>query len=120
MRPRERKDTLRVGVAGLGMAGGGILNYLRRLQDVEIVAAADPRRNARERFVEEYDGRSYETLAALCEDDEVEAVWIATPTQYHAEHAAVAAERGKHVVVEKPFAVSLEECEAMIDAAARR
>ena len=52
-------------------------------------------------------------------DDSVEAIWIATPTQLHAEHVRIATEHGKHVAVEKPFAVSLEECQAMIDAAER-
>jgi phthalate 4,5-cis-dihydrodiol dehydrogenase len=47
----------------------------------------------------------------------VEAIWVATPTQFHATHARLVAERAKHVVVEKPFAITLDECEQMIEAA---
>jgi phthalate 4,5-cis-dihydrodiol dehydrogenase len=110
---------LRVGVAGLGMAGGGILSALARTEEVEIVASADPRPAARALLRERFRGEAYESLEALCNNDSVEAIWIATPTQLHAEHVRIATEHGKHVAVEKPFAVSLEECQEMIGAAER-
>jgi phthalate 4,5-cis-dihydrodiol dehydrogenase len=47
----------------------------------------------------------------------VEAVYLATPHQHHAEHAIAAAKRGKHVLVEKPMAVTLDEALAMTRAA---
>jgi phthalate 4,5-cis-dihydrodiol dehydrogenase len=49
----------------------------------------------------------------------VEVVYIATPHQDHAAHVAQAAARGKHVLVEKPMAIALDECRSMIDAAER-
>lgn len=122
-RPRgevaDEQATIRVGVAGLGMAGGGILSSLRKLDGIEIVAAGDPRGEARDAFEEQFGGRAYDELDALCGDDEVDAIWIATPTQFHAAQAQRAAEHGKHIVVEKPFAASLAECQSMIDAAKR-
>jgi phthalate 4,5-cis-dihydrodiol dehydrogenase len=108
---------LRVGVAGLGMAGGGILSSLAKIDGVEIVSSADPRPAARELFRDRFGCDSYATLEELCRDDTVEAIWLATPTQMHAAHVRMATDHGKHVAVEKPFAVSLEECQAMIDAA---
>jgi phthalate 4,5-cis-dihydrodiol dehydrogenase len=110
---------IRVGVAGLGMAGGAILSSLKPLPGVEIVAAADPRKAARSSFETQFDAASYDSMSALCDDDGVDAIWIATPTQFHAQHVQQAAERGKHIVVEKPFAVTLDECQKMIDAADR-
>ena len=53
----------------------------------------------------------------LCKDDEVDIVYVATPHQFHCEHAVSAAWAGKHVLVEKPMALSLAECDAMISAA---
>ena len=61
----------------------------------------------------------YDSLEELCESDEVDAVYVATPHEFHAEHSIAAMERGKHVIVEKPMALSLDEAEAMNAAADR-
>jgi phthalate 4,5-cis-dihydrodiol dehydrogenase len=51
------------------------------------------------------------------EDPAVEAIYIASPHQFHAPQASLAASRGKHLLVEKPMALTLEECRAMVEAA---
>jgi phthalate 4,5-cis-dihydrodiol dehydrogenase len=84
---------------------------------VELVAAADPREEARSRFATDFGGRAYDTVEALCADPAVNVVYVATPHQLHARHVAIAAARGKHILVEKPMAITLAECQAMIDAA---
>jgi phthalate 4,5-cis-dihydrodiol dehydrogenase len=108
---------IRAGIAGLGMAGAGIVAQLSTVPGVEMVAAADPRENALGAFKESYRGRTYPGFEALCEDPEVDAVWVATPSHLHCEHVVRLAESGKHIVVEKPMAVSLEECAQMVEAA---
>jgi phthalate 4,5-cis-dihydrodiol dehydrogenase len=113
----ERK--LRVGVAGLGKAFGLMLPTLERDPRVELVAAADPRPEATRRFAAELGARAYDSVEALCADRSVDLVYIATPHQHHAEHAILAAGSGKHVLVEKPMAISMDECRLMIDAARR-
>jgi phthalate 4,5-cis-dihydrodiol dehydrogenase len=85
---------------------------------IAVVAGADPRLDARSRFAAEYSGRTYSTVEDLCDDSQVEAIYVATPHQFHAEHVRTAARRGKHVLVEKPMALSGEECRAMISEAA--
>ena len=110
---------LRVGVAGLGRAFGVMLPTLAGDPRIELVAAADPRADATQRFAAEFGGRAHDSVEALCADPRVEVVYVATPHQHHAEHASLAASRGKHVLVEKPMAISLEECRRMIDAAER-
>ena len=52
-------------------------------------------------------------------DPAVEVVYIATPHQFHAPHAILAAEHGKHVILEKPMALTLAECDAIIATAER-
>ena len=52
-----------------------------------------------------------------CAHPAVEAVYVATPHQYHAQHAVLAAQHGKHLLVEKPMALTLPDCGAIIDAA---
>ena len=106
-----------MGVAGLGRAFTLMVPTFTGDARVELVAGADPRREARERFEAEFGGRAYDSVEALCGDPAVEVVYISTPHQFHARHVAVAAARGKHVLVEKPMAITLAECEAMVRAA---
>ncbi len=60
--------------------------------------------------------RAYSDLGALLDDDEVDAVYIASPPQRHCAETVAAAEAGKHVLCEKPMAVTIDECRRMIDA----
>jgi len=77
---------------------------------VELVAAADPREGA------SFPGKILPSVEDLCRC-EIDVVYVATPHRLHAEHACLAAQHGKHVLVEKPMAISLDECRRMIDAA---
>ena len=108
---------LRLGVAGLGRAFTIMLPTLTCDPRVMLVAAADPRAEARARFAADFSARTYETVEALCADPAVDVVYVATPHQHHASHAMLAAEHGKHVLVEKPMALTLADCAAMIAAA---
>lgn len=110
---------LRLGVAGLGRGFMLMLPTLALHPKLHLVAAADPRREARDQFAQDFGGRAYATVAELCADPNVEAVYIATPHQFHVEHVQAAARGSKHVLVEKPMALTLAECEAMIEATAR-
>ena len=109
---------LRMGVAGLGRGFTLMLPAFMGHPRVQLVAAADPRAEARRRFAADFSARTYETVDALCADPEVDAVYVATPHQYHAEHAIAASLAGKHVLVDKPMALTLAEATDMIDAAA--
>jgi phthalate 4,5-cis-dihydrodiol dehydrogenase len=86
---------------------------------MELAAGADIRPAAVEQFQKKYGRKGFASLEAMCDSGEIDAVWIATPNVYHAEHTVAAAERGVHVIVEKPMAVSLEEADRMIEAADR-
>ena len=109
--------TLRLGAAGLGRGFTLMLPTLARDPRVKLVAAADPRPGARERFAADFGGRAYESAEALCADDDVEVIYVATPHQHHAAHTRLAAARGRHLLVEKPMALTIDDCRAMINAA---
>ncbi|TMJ02237.1 MAG: Gfo/Idh/MocA family oxidoreductase [Alphaproteobacteria bacterium] len=109
--------TLRIGVAGLGRAFTVMLPTFVRDSRVVLVAAADPRAEARTRFAKDFSAQIYATVEELCADPAVEIVYVATPHQHHARHAALAAQHGKHLLVEKPMALTLNDCAAMIEAA---
>src|SRR2546422_4938956 len=108
---------LRIGVAGLGRAFTLMLPALPRDPRVELVAAADPRPEGRSKFEADFQAKSFVSVEELCQDPAVEVVYIATPHQFHAEQARLAASQGKHLLVEKPMALTLEDCRSMIDAA---
>ena len=99
-----------VGVVGLGRAFTLMLNTFQRDARVRLVAACDPYAAARSQFERDFSGRTYETAEALCADENVELIYIASPHQFHAQHVAMAAEHGKHVLLEKPMAITLDEC----------
>jgi len=105
---------LRLGVAGLGRAFTLMLPTLQRDARVRLVAACDPREPARERFASDFDAPVYPDIEGLASNPDVEAIYIASPHQFHAEQARIAARHGKHVLVEKPMALSLGDCNAMI------
>jgi phthalate 4,5-cis-dihydrodiol dehydrogenase len=108
--------TIRIAAAGLGRAFA-VMSGAFRDPRVELVAAADPRPEARAKFEREYGGRAYATVADLCRDKAVDVVYVATPHEHHAEHARLAAAHGKHILCEKPMALTLEDCRSMIEAA---
>ncbi len=108
---------LRLGVLGLGRAFTLLLPALRADPRLRLLAAADPNPAARARFAAEIAPATFDTAEALAADPAIEAIYIATPHQYHAAHAIAACRAGKHVLVEKPMALTLADAEAMIAAA---
>jgi phthalate 4,5-cis-dihydrodiol dehydrogenase len=110
---------LRLGVIGLGRAAGLMIPSLAGHPNVKLTAAADPIAAARERFEREFGGRTYPDAEALCASGDVDAVYIATPHGRHASDVVVAAGHGKHAIVEKPMALTLDDCRAMHAAAQR-
>lgn len=110
-------DVIRLGIAGLGVASTQILPPLAKLPFIKITAAADTRGDALAKFCQAYDGEGHSSVENLCRSANVDAVYIATPNMLHAEHAIIAARHGKHIIVEKPMAMTLAECDAMNEAA---
>ena len=109
---------MRIGVAGLGRAFTLMLPTFVHDNRVKLVAAADPLPQARAQFGRDFGAPAYDSVEALCADPQVQVVYVATPHQLHAQHVAIAAAHGKHVLVEKPMAITLAQCTAMIAATA--
>jgi phthalate 4,5-cis-dihydrodiol dehydrogenase len=107
---------LRLGVAGLGRAFLVMLPTFARHPAVKLVAAADIRAEARNRFADDFSAKTYDTVAALCADPAIDVVYVATPHQFHRKHATLAAKAGKHLLIEKPMALTLKDCAAIVEA----
>lgn len=114
--PAVEGPPVRLGIAGLGLAGALMARAAAQEGGVKLVAAADPREAPRAAFARDFGARSYADIGEMCRDPQVEAVYVATPHQFHAEHARLAARHGKHVVVEKPMGLTLADCDIILDA----
>lgn len=112
-------ERLGVGIVGLGMAGGFMAPIVAGHAHVRLAGAAERDPRLRERFRAGTGLEAEPSAEALFERSDIDAVYIATPHQCHCAHAVAALEAGKHVVVEKPMALNLEECDRMIAAADR-
>ena len=110
------QQQLRIGVIGLGRAFTLMLPTFVQDRRIKLVAATDPIEVARAQFEKDFDAPTYDSAQALCNDPNVQAIYIASPHQFHADHVCLAAAHGKHVLVEKPMALSLDECTRMINA----
>jgi phthalate 4,5-cis-dihydrodiol dehydrogenase len=108
---------LKLGVIGLGRAFTLMLPTFAADPRIALVAASDPRPEARARFAQDFGARVYDDAEALCADPHLSAVYVASPHQCHVAHVKCAAKHRKHVMVEKPMALTVEDCREMIDAA---
>jgi phthalate 4,5-cis-dihydrodiol dehydrogenase len=110
---------LNVGIIGLGAGAMNMLPELNANPNARIVAAADPRPQALERFKSDFHAEVYLDAESLCKSDDVNVVYIMSPDELHAEHAVLAAENGKQVLADKPMGITLEECDRVIEATER-
>jgi phthalate 4,5-cis-dihydrodiol dehydrogenase len=116
---QERVGTrrLNVGVIGVGVGGLEIIRAMvQQPETLNLMAGCDVVPVTLERFKERFpEARTYTDVNELCADKDLDAVYIASPNRFHAEHAIAAARHGKHVMVEKPMAISLQETEQMVE-----
>jgi phthalate 4,5-cis-dihydrodiol dehydrogenase len=118
----QKTGAVRLGIAGAGIAALQILADVEHLAGkIAITAAADIRRENAEYFARatKQDVAIFESVDDMYASGLIDAVWIATPNKLHAEHAIAAAGHGLHIVCEKPMAVTIEQCRAMVEAVDR-
>src|SRR5688572_13822547 len=113
------RDPIGLGIAGLGMAGAVMVHAAAAHAGYVLRGAADPHPAPREAFGRDHNAPAYSDVAELVADPAVKVVYIATPHQFHKPHAILAAEHGKHVILEKPMALTLADCDAIIAAVER-
>ena len=124
-RAAAANDRISLGVIGPGGHGSGLLRSFAAQADVEVAYVCDPdasRMNQAARTVEQARGRAPQAVADLrrvLDDEEVDAVVIATPDHWHAPATILACQAGKHVYVEKPCSHNIREGRLMVEAARR-
>ena len=113
--------TLRFGIIGCGsIAASSFAPSLLNSEHTELTAVCRRDLDQARAFARRFgDCPAYDSAEALLEDPRVEAVVVATPTDTHALYTQMAADRGKHVLCEKPMARNAAECRGMIEACDR-
>jgi phthalate 4,5-cis-dihydrodiol dehydrogenase len=110
---------IRLGIAGLGLAGAFMIRAAAAHPRIALCAAMDPLERPREAFARDFGAQAYARFEDLCGDPSIEVIYVASPHQHHARQAVEALQHGKHVLVEKPLALTLEDCDRVITAAAQ-
>ncbi|WP_192257719.1 Gfo/Idh/MocA family protein [Mesorhizobium silamurunense] len=108
-----------IGIIGAGDFGAAHARAIREVDGIRLVAACRGDATALAAFTAEHGGKGYTDWRELLEDGGVDAVVIAAPHALHAEMAVGAAKAGKHILLEKPMARTVAECDA-INAAVRQ
>jgi predicted dehydrogenase len=107
---------VRVGLAGLGFMGGTHAQCHAALPNAELVAVVDVEPDRREKFAETYGAKPFASLEEMLSSVEVDMVDICMPTYLHRKAVEQVAAAGKQVLCEKPMALTVEDCDAMIAA----
>lgn len=107
---------VRVGIAGLGRSGWNIhaKTFLKMTDQYRVVAVADADDARLAEAQKAFDCRAYKDFDELIADDAVDLLVVASPNLYHVEHSITAMRGGKHVVCEKPIALSTAEADEAI------
>ena len=103
------------GIIGCGMIAGFHAKAIEAAGG-ELVGCYDKLPLAAERLAKEYNATPYQNLKEMLANPAIDIVTIGTPSGAHMDPAVMAAEAGKHVIVEKPLEVTLERCDRIIDA----
>jgi predicted dehydrogenase len=112
--------SLRMGVVGCGGFGLFALQQFTQVPGVRLVGMAGTHRPAALAAAARFGVENIDEIAELFGRDDVDLVYIATPPFLHHEQAKAALEAGKHVIVEKPLALTIEQADDLLDTARQR
>lgn len=113
------REPVAIGVIGAGQRGQRHIEFINEVQGARVVALADhhaPSLVAAQRLAGDAEAAAYRDWAQLLDDDRVEAVIIALPNDLHVAAAVAALARGKHVLLEKPVALTVADGDRLIAA----
>jgi predicted dehydrogenase len=114
-----QKEKIGIGVAGCGKAGQAHLHWYANNTLCQIVGVYDPSGENAAKCADLYGAQSFDTFEALVSSGDIDLVSLCGPSSVRARQAVMACDRGKHLILEKPMAKTLEECDEIIAVAAR-
>lgn len=110
---------VKIGFIGAGGWRAKLGDYAKNIEDVEIIGAMDPCRKTLEEFNDYYGGVKFltEDYQELLKRDDINTVFIISPDYCHYEQTIAALRAGKHVFLEKPMGITVEECDEILKVA---
>lgn len=114
---KDGNGVVNVGLIGCGRVARVHARLLTAAKHTHLVAVADTKEDRAQAFAQEYGAEPYTDYTELLQRDDIDAIQICTPHHLHAEMTIAAANAGKHVLTEKPMALSVADANAMIEAA---
>lgn len=124
----HKLETVRIGFIGLGNRGPAHLDQVTKIDGVDVKALCDLRREKVNEAVEKIKGTTFKPQIytgnenewkKLCDREDIDLIFIATPWKLHTPMAVYAMNHGKHVCIEVPAATTLEECWQLVDTSER-
>ena len=112
----ENKSSFGFAVFGCGTISDVHARAILEIENAHFVGAADIVHSRAAAFAEKYGGVAFSDYSELLASDEVDAVCICTPSGTHADLAIEALQAGKNVVLEKPMAINVHDCDRIIEA----
>ncbi len=113
------KEKYNFGIVGCGSIGVRHGDVLSSMQDAQLMAVCDPVKEKADELAKRFGVKAYYDYNEFLQDPSIEVVSICTPSGMHAAQTIAAANAKKHVICEKPMALSLEDCDAMISECAK-
>lgn len=107
-------------IVGCGRIALKHAEAIKNLPEAKLVSVCDIIPEKAEQFATSYQAQMYVEFDEMLENPEIQVVNICTPNALHADMAVKAIEKGKHVMIEKPIAISLEDADRIIEAASRK
>ncbi|MGC9516835.1 MAG: Gfo/Idh/MocA family oxidoreductase [Methanomicrobiales archaeon] len=108
---------INVGVIGVGAMGLNHARVYSRIENANLLAVSDLMKDKADEIAKTYNSTSYKDYKDVLEIPEIDAVSVCVPTTHHHQVVMDAIQHGKHVLVEKPIAFTLEEAREMVKAA---
>ena len=108
------KEKLKTAIVGVGKVTDIHAAALSRLGESQFTAVCSSKRDKAEAFAGKYGIKGYTDVADMVQKERIDAAIICTPHPFHRAPAIAAMEAGANVLIEKPFASSLEDCDAML------
>ena len=117
----ENSTVLGIGIIGLGGAAVAMIPRMAFNPRFKIIAAADLDTEILGRFARDFpDAATHTSAEEMCKDPRIDLVYIATPTILHSQHCELAMSYGKHVLIEKPMTINVEEGTTLAESAERQ
>lgn len=110
------KNKMKIGILGCGMIANIHAQAIALIEDAELIGVSDPIEASAKAFSEKYGVSVYKDYDAMLNDEEIDIVCICTPSGFHADGALKALNHNKHVVLEKPMALTTEDADAIVEA----